>query len=821
MRSKPFPQERENNFESNSSLIQAEEFPFDNDYLDDWNRLGCQSSLWKLGQASLSGLPIDELYRFSRKLLMVFSEIEDCSIWELRSDGHAFSMASNVSASAFSDTATISGARQSFERKIDINIISPSWQEYYLDPRSCSAATPDAELGNSVVGVVIPGQSTPLGLIVVRAAELSSLSQDILMLVRAVAKILSNAIERHRSEFLLRTQAQILQAVATGQQLTSILMQLCQLIEAQTTGAFCSILLLDREKGQLHAGVAPSLPRAYADAFEGLVIGERVGSCGTAAYTGKSVFVEDIATDPLWEKFRDLALFHNINACWSIPFKSTKGEVLGTFALSHSHPCRPTPFHLNILESASHLASIAVQGHRTNEQLSYLANHDDLTGLVSRSQFLSHLQSTIDSQCQQKNSQENTSLAEFSVLFLDLNGFKLINDSLGHNAGDRLLQIVAQRIQGCLRKQDTLARIGGDEFAIIIKEAETVECSVKVAKRIISAVSAPFSIDNREFYTSVSVGIVQVSGQYDSAEDILRDADISMYQAKHKKNAGYVVFDSEMQLLAQYQLTLELEFRRAVEELNEQKKETQFSLVYQPIVDLKSGTIEGFEALLRWHHYELGSISPMEFIPLAESTGLIVPLGDWVVERVCQQLSIWKQHYPTSNTLKVNVNVSGKQFLMTNLWQTIEANLDRFNLDSSALRIEITESILIEVESYLHDQFDRLRQLNIPLCLDDFGTGYSSLSYLQAFPVSVLKLDRSFIQNLASNSSPIVQAVIDLAHKLRMKVVAEGIESPCQMQALLAAGCDFGQGYYFSRPVAAEDAQMMLETGNSTLPLLG
>ena len=824
MRVEPLSEDSGNNFESNgypnrSYLSQEERFPFDSACLEDWSRLGCQQFLWQLGQASLLGLPLGELYNRARQLLMDCSEIEDCTIWQLHSDGHTFSVAADLSDSELNAVAEISATKQQcFKQQLDISLVSPNWREYCLVPYGCSKVTPDVELDNSIVGVVIPGQSSPLGLITVASAENTSLNREILMLLRAVAKVLSNAVDRHRSDFLLRIQAQILQSVASGKKLTDILMQLCQLIEVQTPGAFCSILLLDQQKGRLHAGVSPSLPRAYADALEGLVIGEQAGSCGTAAYTGKAVFVEDIATDPLWDAFRDLALFHNINACWSVPFTSTKGEVLGTFALSHPHPCKPTPFHLSILETASYLASIAVEGHLANEQLCYLANHDDLTGLVNRSQFMSYLQSEIEIQCKSKDNQESDCNTEFSVLFLDLNRFKLVNDSLGHHAGDRFLQVIAHRIKDCLRNEDVLARIGGDEFAIIISGTETVECAAHIAERIISNVGSPLRLDNLEFYTSISIGIVQVSGQYDNAEVILRDADISMYQAKQQKDSGYVVFDSEMQRRAQYQLTLELEFRHAVEALDERNKNVQFYLVYQPIVELSSGNLEGFEALIRWHHVELGEISPIEFIPLAEATGLIIPLGNWILEQVCQQLAVWKQQYPASDTLTVSVNVSGRQFLTSDFLNQIQFTLDRLNLDASVLRIEITESILIEVESLISGQFESLRQMTIPLCLDDFGTGYSSLSYLQAFPVSILKLDQAFIQELEGDSSPIVQAVIDLAHKLGMKVVAEGIEAPHQMQALLKAGCDFGQGYLFSHPIAVEAAQTMIESGSLKLP---
>ena len=809
-----------NNIYSDSCLGNGDLFPFDDAHMKDWERLGCHQSLWRLGQASLSGLPIEELYNSARQLLMDCAQIEDCAILQLQSDGHRFRSVTDGESSTERKESTLQALTTAAcsDETLDISVVSKHWQEYYLDPYHSSRSTPDVAIDRSIVGVVIPGQTNPphpLGLICVLHTEAPSLNRTILALMRAVAKVLSTAIERHRSESLLRIQAQVLQAVASGKDLKTTLIQLCKLIEAQTPGAFCSILLLDREQGTLHAGVAPSLPSAYADALEGLVIGERAGSCGTAAYTGKATFVEDISSDPLWEQFRDLALIHNINACWSIPFVSKAGKILGTFAISHPHPCRPTPFHIKILEMASNLASISVEGHLANEQLCYMANHDCVTGLVNRSHFMQHLQNAIDSQCDRNKNQEGTWDKTFSVLFLDLDRFKLVNDSLGHAAGDKFLRTVGQRIQNCLRDGDILARLGGDEFGIIVGNTKTIERAIDIAERIISSLHGPLELGHRKFHTSVSMGIVHVSDRYNNSETVLRDADTAMYHAKRQKNAGYAVFDAKIHHLAQHQLTLELEFRRAIEALGENKQDVPFYLVYQPIVELSSGRIEGFEALIRWEHAELGLIPPVEFIPLAESTDLIVPLGDWILDRVCQQLSVWRQKYPSCENLKVNVNISGKQFLMTDVLTKISSTLERLNLDASALRIEITESILIEVESLVAGQFDRFKQLNIPLCLDDFGTGYSSLSYLQAFPVTILKLDRSFIRDLDRDSSPIVQAVIDLAHKLGMKVVAEGIETPNQWQALLHAGCDWGQGYLFSPPVSAEAAQALIESAGS------
>jgi diguanylate cyclase (GGDEF)-like protein/PAS domain S-box-containing protein len=450
------------------------------------------------------------------------------------------------------------------------------------------------------------------------------------------------------------------------------------------------------------------------------------------------------------------------------------------------------------------------------EQLRHNAFYDKLTSLPNRSLFIDRLNHTI-----QRSKRRGGFM--FAVLFLDLDGFKVVNDSLGHLAGDLLLVQIARRLEQCLRPSDTLARLGGDEFTILLEDIYQLQDATKVVNRVLSALQTPFSIFDRDVFTNVSIGIALGSGRqlpeilshggesigyYNQPSDVLRDADIAMYRAKKSGKGCYCVFDREMHADAVARLQLETDLRLAIEA-------DQLKVFYQPIVALSSGQISGFEALIRWQHPDRGFISPAEFIPIAEETGDIIKIGAWVLEQACQQLQDWKAtfgEFLDLSTLTVAVNLSAKQLAQSDLLADIDRILAITQLPARSLKLEITESAIVENPSMAVRTLQALHERSITLCIDDFGTGYSSLSYLHRFPMDVLKIDRSFVTDIdtGEKNQEIVNAIVQLAHHLNMETIAEGIETEAERTMLEQFNCDFGQGYWFSRPVDGASATDLL-----------
>ncbi len=454
-------------------------------------------------------------------------------------------------------------------------------------------------------------------------------------------------------------------------------------------------------------------------------------------------------------------------------------------------------------------------------QLLHDAFHDALTGLPNRALFMNRLGHTVERAKRHENS-------IFAVLFVDLDRFKVINDSLGHLSGDRLLITVAERLKHCLRSGDTLSRLGGDEFTILLEDIKDITEATNVAERIQTSLSLPFNLGVHEVFITTSIGIVLSPTGYEQLEDILRDADTAMYRAKASGKACYRVFDKTMHLRAVTLLQLENDLRRAVQSLarlpsyskgnvglgTPEEMKQEFQVHYQPIVSLASGKITGFEALLRWQHPSRGLLSPTEFIPIAEETRLIVPLGYWVLRSACYQTRAWQERFPTTPPLTISVNLSSKQFLQPNLIEQIEQILEESGLDACSLRLEITESAIMENSETSATMLLQLRSIGVQIYIDDFGTGYSSLSYLQRFPVNALKIDRSFISRMGvdGEDSAIVQTIVMLANKLGIDVIAEGIETEEQLGQLREICCTQaqGQGYFFSKPLDSQAAETLI-----------
>jgi diguanylate cyclase (GGDEF)-like protein/PAS domain S-box-containing protein len=448
---------------------------------------------------------------------------------------------------------------------------------------------------------------------------------------------------------------------------------------------------------------------------------------------------------------------------------------------------------------------------RAEERLLHEAFHDGLTGLPNRALFMDHLKLSVE-----RGKRREDSL--FAVLFLDLDRFKIINDSLGHMVGDQLLVGIARRLEICLRPGDTVARLGGDEFTVLLEDLASVTEAIEVADRLQKALTLPFNLNGHEVFTTVSIGIALSSTGYDRPEEVLRDADTAMYRAKMLGKARHEVFDKTMHARAMNLLQTESDLRRAVER-------REFVLHYQPIVALETGTISGFEALIRWRHPERGFISPDTFIPIAEETGLITPIGHWVLEEACRQIQLWQKQFPQHPPLQISVNLSSKQFINSDLIGQVRHVLDETGVAPESLKLEITESMVMENFETAVEMLKQLRTLGIELSIDDFGTGYSSLSYLHRFPISTLKIDRSFVSSMTGNNenAEIVRTILVLARNLKMNVVAEGVETKDQLARLVTLECEYGQGYYFSKALNAKDAAKLLSAQHTypiTLPAL-
>ena len=442
-----------------------------------------------------------------------------------------------------------------------------------------------------------------------------------------------------------------------------------------------------------------------------------------------------------------------------------------------------------------------VERKRHEQQLVHNAYHDILTGLPNRALFLDHLSLSLARAKRHSN-------YLFAVLFLDLDRFKVINDSLGHMLADRSLMEVSRRLQGMLRATDTVARFGGDEFAILLDDLREISNVPRSVERIRKELQAPIHLGDREVYTSASIGVVLSSSDYSHAEDILQDADIALYQAKTQGRARYVIFDSAMRERAMRLQQVETELRQALER-------EELRIFYQPIVSLEHGRITGFEALLRWQHPERGIVAAGEFLPVAEETEIILPISEWILREVCGQLRIWQKEFPGDPQISVSVNLTTKYLAKADLVEEIIHLIEENEVDPRCLRLEITESQIMEDPKSISKTLLQLSEYGVQVYIDDFGTGYSSLSYLSNFRVQALKIDYSFISKLNGDDrdSAIVRAVVGLGLNLGLDVVAEGVETPDQLDFLRTVRCQYAQGYYFCRPVDKESAARLLAAG--------
>ncbi|WP_460837629.1 sensor domain-containing protein [Noviherbaspirillum agri] len=609
------------------------------------------------------------------------------------------------------------------------------------------------------------------------------------------AAIMRDITERKKSQLLCTGQNKLLEMIALGAPVEEVLDRLIQLIESQSPGMLGSVLLLDDDGIHVRHGAAPNLPSGFITAINGRPIGPTAGSCGTAMYTGKAVIVTDILTDPLWANYRDVALQHGLRACWSTPIQSSTGKMLGSFAMYYLEPRHPRPDDLRLAELASHVAGIAIERKETEERIRHMAHHDALTGLPNRALLEENLNQVI------AHAARHRELA--AVLFIDLDNFKRINDSLGHHVGDLLLQGVTRRLHACLRQDDILARLGGDEFVIVLSSLHHSEEAALVAGKALKALEAPFEAEGHVLHAGGSIGISLYPDDGRNAAVLMRAADTAMYHAKENGRGNYQFFTHDLNVAIQHRLALENQLRRAV-------AHGDLKLHYQPQVDLQSRRIFSAEALLRWHHADRGMVPPEQFISIAEESGLILQIGEWVLREACAQLARWREN--DHEDMHVSVNLSARQIFQPGFAKLVERTLREFKVPARALDLEITETILMQPNGENMETLMRLSEMGIRLSVDDFGIGYSSLSYLKRFPIHALKIDRSFVSGIGrdQNDMAITSAIMGMAQGLHLSVVAEGVETAEQADFLKSIGCTCAQGFYFGKPVTSEDFSEML-----------
>ncbi|WP_339547747.1 EAL domain-containing protein [Pseudomonas sp. RA_35y_Pfl2_P32] len=581
-------------------------------------------------------------------------------------------------------------------------------------------------------------------------------------------------------------QDKVVGALLKEASLESVLTLMCQEIERIAPEVIVSILSVD-PNGILHPLASPGLPVEYSRAIEGLSIGPIAGSCGTAAYRGKPVLVTDINHDPLWADYKALAEKAGLRACWSIPVRNSDGRVAATFAL-YFRECRgPDTLHAHLVTAGTHLCMLALEREEARQAIRRMAYYDGLTGLPNRNLLLAKAQRTIAEVAREQ--------AELAVLFVDLDRFKQVNDALGHAAGDELLQVMAQRLASVLRESDIVGRLSGDEFVLVLprRNATQVAGFLERLKRVLSF---PASIAGTSVVLSASIGISLFPGDGQDMESLLQCADIAMYQAKRAERGSFSFFLEEMNRIAQSRLILETALRMAL-------AGDGLELVYQPQINLHSGNLVGVEALARWEHPTLGTISPERFIPLAEECGLINELSQWVLHTACGQLAQWREQGLTVPSL--SINLSPINFHNLNLAAQITQQLQRYELQAADLCVELTEGVLLSNTPGTEQTLKELHALGVRLAIDDFGTGYSSLGYLRHLPISELKLDKSFVDDLERDAScrALSESVIGIGRGLSLLVVAEGIEHAAQRDILKAQGYEVGQGYFFSVPLPA------------------
>ena len=672
------------------------------------------------------------------------------------------------------------------ERVVDL-VSRVSLEDYLLGP---GVPYPDdtrgafAEVPVAVTGQVIGhlGMADPL--------RASWSSDDIAALHDAAAGV-STELERRmaraevvRVQELVTSHNRVYDMIGNGAPLRDVLIEVCQIIERYDPSFIPSVLLRDSVSNTLHSGIGPSLPKAYLDSVDGAPIGPSIGTCGPAAWFGELAISADLSQDPKWAPIRAMAEMAGVAHCWSMPIKDPSGEVLGTLALYGRRPRLPQPEHIALLRDWARVASTALERTRSIARLKHDARHDSLTGLPNRAAIFEKLDAVIE---------QVRPEMPLAVYFVDLDGLKALNDTLGHDVADEMIREVAQRLLGSVRTQDFVGRFGGDEF-IVVAEAigDPIEAG-QLGERLLSAIAQPLpGLGARVVTASIGIALIRSSGI--EAREAIRRSDAAMYEAK-RTGRDRCVF-AEIGETARAGRRLELS--RA---LHGAETRGEMHLVYQPVIALPSREIIGVEALLRWNNPTLGDVPPGEFIPIAEDTGSILQIGAWVLWESCTALASLAA---AGHRLELGVNVSARQLSQPDFPLWVRQTLSHAQFSPTKLSLELTETSLLRPDSVSVGNVRTLEKMGVRVALDDFGTGYSSLTWLRDHPFGSIKVDRSFVANIQKQESSraIVSAIIRMAKDVGCTVTAEGVETEEQLRILESLGCDHAQGFLIARPVS-------------------
>ncbi len=603
---------------------------------------------------------------------------------------------------------------------------------------------------------------------------------------------------RERAERILMAEARTMEMIFKGAPLNGILTSLCLAFEAFSQGGLCSVLIVDKEKQTLRRDIPGNLPPAFAEAVKEVPISATRGSSGAAAFGKREVVAEDIASDPNWAEYRDVALANGIRSSWSAPIMSAAGQVFGTFALYYRDTRQAPSADQALVERATHLAAIAFEREESQARLQYLASHDTLTHLPNRHLFQTSLSGAI-ARAQRANS-------TFALMFIDLDRFKQVNDELGHEAGDELLKQVAQRLAGSVRAGDMMCRFGGDEFVAILENLGDADYACGVAEKLTAALARRFDLHGQAVQISCSIGIALYPRHGLEGNGLLKKADAAMYRAKTDGSKRFALCENAADADADPLASLEAGLRGALER-------NELSLRYQPQYAAASGRIAGVEALVQWHHGALGVLPAFRFMPLAEDTGLVVAINNWVIREACLQNRAW---YDAGHRVRIAVNVSGKQLRQAGFCRFILGLLAETDLPPELLELELNESIVLDAEQVSFDNLAALKAEGVYITVNEFGTGYSSLAYLKRLPVSGLKIVRSLTQDVPSDqaASSIVHALLSIAKGLQLEVTAIDVERREQVDFLAARGCGHSEGQAVRQPISATELGDLLQSGD-------
>ena len=602
-----------------------------------------------------------------------------------------------------------------------------------------------------------------------------------------------NVCSREQADALLLLQRDIMEQLALGIDHQETLDTLCKAAEQFVQGSVASVMIFDANHDFLEVIAAPSIPQTAIDQLNGLVPGPCSGSCGSAIFCNEPQYVSNTDIDPRWKDLRQFAREFNVCACWSNPIRVDDQEAAGSFALSCFEPGKPSEFCKRLLETCAYIAGIVIKRKREESELWKLAHYDPLTNLPNRSFFINHLEKAI-----QVATCSNQKLA---LLFLDLDKFKDINDTQGHEAGDRILKYITESIEPCLQKGDTFARLGGDEFVILVENITATRQIENLCVAINSSIKSEFTINQIIYPLSISIGVSIFPENGKSAKMLLRNADAAMYEAKKHGTGHFYFYQDILTQTVTDRLQLMSELRVALEQNN-------FVIHYQPQYCYKSGKLVSAEALVRWLHPDKGLIPPDKFIPIAEQSGLINDLGFYILTTACRQCNSWWKNGLTQFSLAINLSVNQ---LRPGFAQQLYQRVTEIGFPVSNLEMEVTESLIMKYSDLT--ELQALEAMGISIAMDDFGTGHSSLAQLKHLPISKLKIDRSFVKDIPDNTNDMVIAktIINMGHSLGLKIVAEGVETEDQRDYLVNEGCDLLQGYLLSRPLPAKQFEQLLK----------